>query len=78
MFYNPGYILSRFIFIRAASLDDAEHNTTPQIQLVHISSGNTDMLGINIFSLWKTTLQLLEKNIYYLEEYLYIRIHLQL
>ena len=29
-------------------------NTSQHIQLVHISAGNTNTLGINIFSLWKT------------------------
>lgn len=54
LYYNLRYSLCCSIFIRAA-LDDGEHNTTQQVQLVHISFGNTDMAAINIFSLWKTT-----------------------
>lgn len=68
MYDNLWYTLSCSIFIRDASLDDGKHNTTQQTQLVHISFGNTNMLGINIFSLRKTTLQLLEKNIVFLHQ----------
>lgn len=50
LYYNLRYSLCCSIFIRAA-LDDGERNTTQEVQLVHISFGNTDMAAINIFSL---------------------------